>query len=116
MPEGIEKRRYPRVGLDASPISSEVWREPKGQSDSFEGLVTVLGGGGAFVELDERFKVGSSVGLRFTLPGAEDEVIYSGVVKQHVPGRGVGVEFTKLVHSDRERLTNWVIRARSEQK
>ena len=105
MSEEPTARKYPRVGLGAeSAICSEVWQGQIGLSMPIPGVVTVLGAGGAFLEVSENFDVGSPVGLRFNLPGTADENVCGAVVKESVPGRGVGVEFTQLSAIDRERL------------
>ena len=103
--EGPKARKYPRVGLGGdNVIWSEVWQGQIGLSTPVAGVVTVLGAGGAFLEVSESFDVGSHVGLRFNLPGTTDEIVCGGVVKDNVPGRGIGVEFTQLAPIDRERL------------
>ena len=105
MSEGPKARKYPRVGLGGdSAIWSEVWEGQIGLSTPIPGVVTVLGAGGAFLEVSESFDVGSLVGLRFSLPGTAEEIVCGGVVKDNVPGRGIGVEFTQLAPIDRERL------------
>ena len=75
------------------------------------GLITVLGAGGAFVALEEGLDVGSAIGLRFALPGTLNEVTCCGVVRDIVPGDGVGVEFTDIGPSDRELVDISVRRA-----
>ena len=70
----------------------------------WSGVVTVLSAGGAFVEVSEGFTQGSHVGLRFTLPGTKEEIVCGAIVRDNVPGRGIGVEFTQLADIDRERL------------
>lgn len=105
MSEGSKARKYPRVGLGVdTAIWSEVWQGQIGLSSPVGGVVTVLGAGGAFLEVSEAFEVGSPVGLRFRLPGTSDEIVCGGIVKDYVPGRGIGVEFTQLAPIDRERL------------
>ena len=98
-------RRYPRVGLGVdTAIWSEIWQGQIGLSTPVGGVVTVLSAGGAFVEVSEGFALGSHVGIRFTLPGTKEEIVCGGIVRDNVPGRGIGVEFTQLADIDRERL------------
>ena len=105
MSEQAAVRKYPRVGLGAdSAIWSEVWEGPIGKAHPVGGVVTVLGAGGAFVEVSETYEVGSQIGLRFVLPGTRDEIACDCVVREFVPGQGIGVEFTRISPIDRERV------------
>jgi hypothetical protein len=105
MSEHARMRKYPRVGLGAdTAIWSEVWQGAVGQTHPVGGVMTVLGAGGAFVEVSDAYEVGSNVGLRFVLPGTRDEVACDAVVREFVPGRGIGIEFTKISPIDRERV------------
>ena len=105
MPEQEKLRRYPRVGLGTdSAIWSEVWQGQINEAAPVGGVLTVLGAGGAFVEVSEAYDVGSEVGLRFVLPGTRDEIACDGVVREFVPGRGIGVEFVNISPIDRERV------------
>ena len=106
MSEGPKARKYPRVGLGGdSAIWSEVWQgrdrpvdaHPRGRHGA--GRRRRFSGSES-----ESFDVGSLVGLRFSLPGTAEEIVCGGVVKDNVPGRGIGVEFTQLAPIDRERL------------
>ncbi len=105
MSEKTKVRKYPRVGLGVdSAIWSEVWQGEIGEANPVGGIVTVLGAGGAFVEVSETYEVGSAVGLRFLLPGTREEIACDGVVREFVPGRGIGIEFTEISPIDRERV------------
>ena len=105
MPEQEKLRKYPRVGLGAdSAIWSEVWQGQISEATPVGGVLTVLGAGGAFVEVTEAYDVGSEIGLRFVLPGTRDEIACDGVVREFVPGRGIGVEFVNISPIDRERV------------
>jgi hypothetical protein len=75
MPEQERVRKYPRFGLGAdSAIWSKVWQGQINEATPVGGVLTLLGAGGAFVEVSETYDVGSQVGLRFVLPGARDEI------------------------------------------
>lgn len=103
-------RRYPRIGLDGAGLSSEVWRNNTDVSEPVKGRLIVLGEGGAFLEITDRFSVGSEIKLRFELPGTENErIVCKGIVREHVEGEGIGVEFTGLEASDRKRLKSAVL-------
>ncbi len=79
--------------------------------------MTVLSVGGACLEVSGSFPVDSAVELRFTLPGFDEDIACGGVVRHEEPGHGVGVEFTDLAPSDRERIREvvqaWLVRERA---
>lgn len=61
MSEHARVRKYPRVGLGAdAAIWSEVWQGAVGQAHPVGGVMTVLGAGGAFVEVSEAYEVGAA--------------------------------------------------------
>ncbi len=84
-----------RPGVDSG-IWSKVWEGPIDRASPVGGVVTILGTGGAFVEIGETYEVGSQVGLRFVLPGTRDEIECDCIVRQFVPGEGIAVEFTRI--------------------
>ena len=101
------ERRHLRVRLDQEDgVTSEV--SPDGNS-SVHGTVTVLGTGGACVELDETLAIGSPVSLSLTLPGTDEEILCGGVVRNKVSDHGLGIEFFFMNPSDREKLTSTVM-------
>ena len=111
MLENERVRKYPRVGLGVdSAIWSEVWQGQIGDAHPVGGVVTVLGAGGAFVEVNEEYIVGDEVGLRFVWPGTHDEVACKCVVRDYLPGRGIGVEFTDILAIDREHVRALVLK------
>jgi hypothetical protein len=97
MQEPEKATEWPRAspGVDSG-IWSEVWEGPIGRASPVGGVVTVLGTGGAFVEIGETYEVGSHVGLRFVRPGTRDEIECECIVRQFVPGEGIEVEFTRI--------------------
>lgn len=100
------ERRFPRVGLAAdTAIPIEVWSR---HQTEVTGRVTVLGAGGAFVELSQQVPIGRYIELRFNLPGIPGQIECGGLVRDEVPGRGIGVEFTGLAYSERDLVANSV--------
>ena len=97
MLEQEKATEWPRAspGVDSG-IWSEVWEGPIGRASPVGGVVTILETGGAFVEIGETYEVGSQVGLRFVRPGTRDEIECECIVRQFVPGEGIGVEFTRI--------------------
>ncbi|HKW65459.1 MAG TPA: PilZ domain-containing protein [Candidatus Acidoferrum sp.] len=82
-------RRYPRVSL------------PKGMPVSWYGgdlqlfsRVKTLGMGGLFISTPEPPPVGTKVRLAFEVPGGN--VRADAVVRDTIPGEGLGVEFTQM--------------------
>ena len=66
------ERRFPRVGLAAdNAIPVQVWSR---QLTTVTGSVTVLGAGGAFVEISKHVPVGGYIDLRFKVPGLPKEI------------------------------------------
>ena len=103
------ERRWPRVGLAAdNAIPIEVWSS---QLAAVTGSVTVLGAGGAFVELNNHVPVGGYIDLRFKVPGMPNQIECGGLVRDHIPGRGIGIEFTGLVFSERGLVADAVRRS-----
>ncbi len=94
-------RRFPRV---TTRLTAEVW-----QGDHhWTGVITVLSAGGALLEMDVPFEVGSTVGVCFTPPGSATPLVCGAVVRDHILGPpGVGLQFV-LAPGDGERLTQAV--------
>ncbi len=88
------------------------WLELEGRREA--ALVIDLGLRGAFVEHPQPPPRGTPVSLRFTLPGNEIEVAVRGRVAwcqaadgERLPA-GLGVEFTELAETDRERVRRFL--------
>jgi hypothetical protein len=92
-----KSRRYPRVAL---PKGMHVGWQVK--SERAISPVTTLGLGGLFVSIRKPPAVGEMVILILPLP--EGDVRVKGVVRDSLPGRGMGVEFTGMSQGDRARL------------
>lgn len=87
-------RRYPRVSL------------PKGMPVSWYGgdlqlfsRVKTLGIGGLFISATDPPPVGTKIGLAFEVPGGN--VRADAVVRDIIPGEGLGVEFTRMNLGDK---------------
>jgi hypothetical protein len=94
---GPKARRHARINL---PRGLKVaWTCGKQRELTIAGTVSV---GGLFVISQEPAPVGSQVRLLFDIPGGE--VLATAVVRNHIAGRGMGVEFTAIRAEDRERL------------
>ncbi len=71
--------------------------------------MTVLGAGGACVEVGEAIEIGTPLSLSFTLPGTTEEIHCGGVVRNKVSENGLGIEFFFMAPDDRERLAKRVM-------
>lgn len=104
----MRPRRYPRARVN---IRFEIaYRGRKGQAFSRD-----LSPGGAFLRTDRAPEIGSTIELRFRLPGDPTPMACDGVVRSGTPGiaagfglTGFGVEFRGLPDADRERLERFV--------
>lgn len=72
-------------------------------------LLTNLNVGGAFIQAQDGYAVGSVVSLRFSL--GSRHITSTTVVRSVVPGRGMGVEFLDLSPDNMERLVTFIERA-----
>ena len=100
------ERRHLRVRLGEEGFVSKV--SPDGTT-SVQGTVTVLGAGGACVEVGEAIAIGTPLSLSFTLPGTTDEIRCGGVVRNKVSENNLGIEFFFMTPEDRDRLAKSVM-------
>ena len=99
------RRRYPRTEVH---IMTDISITSAAPPTKDRGLFAVLGEGGALIESDTNYPIGSLLLLRFRLPADPEEFCCQGVVCNEVDGRGSGVEFLGLNPHDRNRLTTFV--------
>ena len=78
------------------------------QQTKRQAVIKVLGGGGAYLEIDESCPIGTVVLLRFKLPDDDKDVVCHGTVCNTVDGKGVGLEFLDIRSNDRDRLVEFV--------
>jgi hypothetical protein len=98
-----EARRHPRISL------------PKGMSVTWYGggqqqvsRVKTLSMGGVFLCGSITLRVGTDLTLVFEVPGGM--ILADGVVRNIVPGEGMGVEFTKMNPQSRDLLEELLTR------
>jgi len=99
-------RRYPRVSL------------PNGMNVSWHGgdlqlfsRVQTLSMGGLFITAPDPPPVGTKLRLAFEVPGGSVQA--EAIVRNVVPGKGAGVEFTRMDLKDKlllQRLLNRLLR------
>jgi hypothetical protein len=92
-----KSRRYPRVGLPKGMLVA--WQ---GGGERIVSRVSTLGLGGLFILTPEPPPVGEVVKLIFEVP--DGEVHARGVVRDSLPGKGMGVAFTSMGQDARARL------------
>jgi hypothetical protein len=89
-----QKRRYPRITLPKGMYVA--WH---GGDLQFFSRVRTLGMGGLFISVPNPSPVGTKLRLAFEVPGGNVQA--DAIVRNIVPGEGMGVEFTKLRLKDR---------------
>ncbi len=90
-------RRYARVGLPKGMLVA--WQSA---GERIVSRVTTLGLGGLFILTPEPPPVGEIVKLFFEVP--DGEVHARAVVRDSLPGKGMGVAFTSMDQEARARL------------
>jgi hypothetical protein len=88
------KRRYPRIALPKG-----MWVAWYGGGQHEISRVGTLGMGGIFICVENPPPVSKSLKLAFEVPGGEVQA--EGIVRNIVPGKGMGLQFTKLGPKDR---------------
>ncbi len=87
-------RRYPRASLPNG--MSVAWL---GSDLQFFSRVQTIGMGGLFIATPNPAPVGTKLRLTFQVPGGS--VLPEAIVRNVAPGRGMGVEFTRMEPSER---------------
>jgi hypothetical protein len=90
----LQKRRCPRISLPKG--MRVVWH---GGDLQLFSRVRTLGMGGLFISVTNPPSVGTKLRLSFEVPGGN--VHAEAIVRNVVPGEGMGVEFTRLGLKDR---------------
>lgn len=86
-----DHRRHPRISL-----RTELWIGQDGIFTRTNELLRELSIGGAYVETEHVYPVGTLLNLRFKLPVAPNMISCSGIVRKIRPGHGYGVQFIDL--------------------
>ena len=106
-------RRHARIRFGSdSAIAADTWLYERGTEKTFNARITVLGLGGLFLETGTASSEGSLVSLSFNLPAQLSPILCSGIVRDGLPGRGVGLEFLDMASSDRARLGAFITQTR----
>ena len=96
-------RRFQRI-----PTPQGVWVAWQHDARQNVSRVRDLNNGGLFINTPELLALGSAVTLLLSVP--EGEIRSNAVVRNMVPGEGVGVEFTDMAQQDLERLERLITR------
>ena len=71
--------------------------------------LSMLGAGGAFLEILKLFAVSSSVTLHFTLPSTPPaDILCAAQVRYAIDGKGLGLQFLDLTPEQRKSITSFV--------
>jgi len=100
----VNRRNFPRVQVS---FDVHVRVEHAGQARTVGGRLVVLGAGGAFLELDDAYPIGSLMHARFELP-ALGEIGCQAIVRNAIVGTGVGVEFLNIEGVEHRRIVAFV--------
>ena len=87
-PGRAEQRRAPRVTF-----GTEAWIGQDGIFTHTDERFGNLSTSGAFLHLHDGYSLGSLLSLKFRIPGEEQFITCSAIVRTSPPGQGVGVEF-----------------------
>ncbi len=99
-PPKLNRRKYPRVSIPTD-VHVRCW------SDSFRGVVRVLGEGGMFI--DTIHPSPNGLEMEVVIDGAEP--IHARCVSRvHEPGLGMGVEFQEMERVERLRIRELISR------
>ena len=98
-----EKRRHPRVGLDA-----EVWLGQDGIFARTDSRLGNLSAAGAFLHMRDLYSVGSVMNVKFRLPNHAEFITCTVVVRNSLAGHGVGMEFLDLSSRTKDRIQSFV--------
>ena len=99
-PSGNQRRTFPRTEVNF-PV------DVGGAEAHASGRLVSLGGGGAFLELDDRYPIFSTLRLRFSL-ATLGEISCQAIVRYTVEGKGAAVEFLDIEPGDQERIMAFV--------
>ena len=98
----MENRRiHPRVSVEA-----EVWLGEDGVFTHCSERSTNLSVGGAFIEAETGYALGSVVSIRFLL--GSHYVTSTTIVRNAPPGGGIGLEFIDVSRENKERLADFI--------
>lgn len=97
-----ERRRYPRILTDI-----EIEFDCMGVKTREK--ANVLGAGGMFVQTERADLVESDVALSFKASPSSSPIQARGKICYHVPGVGMGIEFTEIREEDRQHIIGLIV-------
>lgn len=104
-----ENRKYPRI-----PVRFNV--ECRVGSQTLRARAAILGGGGIFIELADAPPVDTEVFLQFRPAKHLPLIKAKAVIRYHLTGQGVALEFTELTPEDRHLILRLVERKKDERR
>lgn len=99
----MEKRKYPRCSLN-----TEIWIGQDGIFTRMNERLDNLSVGGAFVESQQVYSVGSVLSLRFKLPASSNFITSLAIVRNVQPSRGFGLEFLDISAENRSQIEAYI--------
>lgn len=99
-------RKYPRASL-----RTELWIGQDGIFTRTDEYLSDLSVGGAFVQTNQIFPVGSVINLRFKIQTVTNMITCTAVVRNTEVGNGLGVEFLDLSRDNCLHVEQYVERA-----
>ena len=99
-PDRRQSPRLPVFGAD----DVNVWADGAGGHARRRARLVDLGVGGAFLELEKGYPIGTCLSVRFQLVTL-GEVNCRAIVRRDIDGTGVGVEFLNLAAPEQKRLS-----------
>lgn len=99
----MERRKNPRCSLN-----TEIWIGQDGIFTRNNERLDNLSVGGAFVESEQSYAVGSVLSLRFKLPMSSHFITTLVIVRNVQPSKGFGVEFLDISPESRSQIQAFI--------
>lgn len=90
---GVERRAHPRA-----PLATRI--EGVSEGRAIIALTADISGSGMFLYTANPFAVGDRVQLAFLLPGADQPIRLTAVVRRVAEGRGMGLQYESITPED----------------
>lgn len=90
---GVERRAHPRA-----PLATRI--EGVSEGRAFLALTADISGSGMFLYTANPFPVGDRVELTFVLPGSQQPIHLSAVVRRVADGKGMGLKYDSIAPED----------------
>jgi c-di-GMP-binding flagellar brake protein YcgR len=92
-----ERRRHPRINCVGT---ARIWEE--GQKHDISGRINEISLGGCYVEMMAPVRIGTAIRLELAINSSS--IRLEGIVRASQPYFGMGIEFTKIIPAESEKL------------